>query len=184
MSYSSVARSKWAKILPLSVGQERRDFKHEMWYGGGLGGQRVKNVICKSLNRKPSNSSFSSAWCNDFKNVIFEKNQSPLQGRWGLEVIFEVAEAKFWISSNFHRFSLQNFRRFEFEVVWPQRPQKAELVGFQTMVILDPYDMTFDAVGVFGLAFHLFKSYSSYSASSCPHSYWMPPYVTLYFEQM
>ena len=34
-----------------------------------------------------------------------------------------------------------------------------ELVGFQTMVILDPYGMTFDAVGVFGLAFHLlFKS--------------------------
>ena len=34
-----------------------------------------------------------------------------------------------------------------------------EFVGFQTMVILDPYGMTFDAVGVFGLAFHLsFKS--------------------------
>ena len=30
-----------------------------------------------------------------------------------------------------------------------------ELVGFQTMVILDPYGMTFDAVLVFALAFHL-----------------------------
>ena len=30
-----------------------------------------------------------------------------------------------------------------------------ELVGFQTMVILDPYGMTFDAVGVFGLVFWL-----------------------------
>ena len=30
-----------------------------------------------------------------------------------------------------------------------------ELEGFQTMVILDPYGMPFDAVGVFGLAFHL-----------------------------
>ena len=39
-----------------------------------------------------------------------------------------------------------------------------ELVGFQTMVILDPYGMTFDAVGVFGLVFWLlFKSYSSVS---------------------
>ena len=28
-----------------------------------------------------------------------------------------------------------------------------ELVGFQTMVILDPNGMTFDAVGVFGLDF-------------------------------
>ena len=38
-----------------------------------------------------------------------------------------------------------------------------ELVGFQTMVILDPYGMTFDAVGVFGLAFHLLsKSCSTY----------------------
>ena len=38
-----------------------------------------------------------------------------------------------------------------------------ELVGFQTMVILDPYDMTFDAVGVFGPDFWLlFKSASSY----------------------
>ena len=30
-----------------------------------------------------------------------------------------------------------------------------ELVGFQTMVILDPYGITFGAVGVFGLAFQL-----------------------------
>ena len=38
-----------------------------------------------------------------------------------------------------------------------------ELVGFQTMVILDPIGMTFDAVGVFGLVFwFFFKSGSSY----------------------
>ena len=38
-----------------------------------------------------------------------------------------------------------------------------ELVGFQTMVILDPNGMAFDAVGAFGLVFHLlFKSGSSY----------------------
>ena len=42
-----------------------------------------------------------------------------------------------------------------------------ELVGFQTMLIIDPYGMTFDAVGVFGLAFHLlFKSCSSYYVKS------------------
>ena len=28
-----------------------------------------------------------------------------------------------------------------------------DLVGFQTMMILDPYGMNFDAVGVFGLVF-------------------------------
>ena len=38
-----------------------------------------------------------------------------------------------------------------------------ELVGFQTMVILDPYGINFNAVGVFGLDFQLlFKSGSSY----------------------
>ena len=38
-----------------------------------------------------------------------------------------------------------------------------EFVGFQTMVILDPYGMTFDAVGVFDPALRiLFKSGSSY----------------------
>ena len=30
-----------------------------------------------------------------------------------------------------------------------------ELVGFQTMVIIDPYGMTFDAVGVFCADFYL-----------------------------
>ena len=38
-----------------------------------------------------------------------------------------------------------------------------ELVGFQTMVILDPYGITFNAVSVFGPDFQLlFKSGSSY----------------------
>ena len=41
----------------------------------------------------------------------------------------------------------------------------SKFVGFQTMVILDPNGVTFDAVGVFGLAFQLlFKSDSSYCA--------------------
>ena len=41
-----------------------------------------------------------------------------------------------------------------------------ELVGFQTMVILDPNGMIFDAVGVFGTNFQLLsKSSSSYSGS-------------------
>ena len=34
-----------------------------------------------------------------------------------------------------------------------------ELVGFQTMVMLDPNCMTLDAVGVFGLAFQLLFKY-------------------------
>ena len=50
-------------------------------------------------------------------------------------------------------------------------------VGFQTMVILDPYDMAFDDVGVFGLAFHLlFRSWSTYCAAKIifgnPNTFW------------
>ena len=38
-----------------------------------------------------------------------------------------------------------------------------EFVGFQTMGILVPYGITFDVVGVFGLAFQLlFKYWSTY----------------------
>ena len=35
-----------------------------------------KNGSCKSQNRKLSYSSFFSAWCTDFKNIIFEKIHS------------------------------------------------------------------------------------------------------------
>ena len=35
--------------------------------------KELKNGSCKSQNRKLSYSSFFSAWCTDFKNVIFEK---------------------------------------------------------------------------------------------------------------
>ena len=102
-----------------------------------------------------------------FWKYNFWKNSLGLfRGRWGQEVIFEVTEAKFWISSSFCKFSFRIFVVLDFEVVWPRRPQRprrSELVGFQTMLILDPFDMTFDAVGVFGLAFWLlFKSTSSY----------------------
>ena len=40
---------------------------------GGLEDKGLKTGICKSLTRKPSYSSFFSAWSTDFKNVIFEK---------------------------------------------------------------------------------------------------------------
>ena len=43
-----------------------------------------KTGICKSLNRKPINSSFSSAWCTDLKKVIFEKIH------WATSEVIEV----------------------------------------------------------------------------------------------
>ena len=78
-----------------------------------------------SLTREPSYSSFFSTWSLDFKNVIFEKKSlGPFWGRWCQEVIFEVAKAKFWISSIFYKFSFRIFIVLGFEVVWPRRPQR------------------------------------------------------------
>ena len=45
---------------------------------------------------------------------IWKKSLRTFRGSWGQEVILEVGEAKFWNSSNFHRFSLENFRCFAF----------------------------------------------------------------------
>ena len=41
-----------------------------------------------------------------------------------------------------------------------------ELVGFQTMVILDPYGMTFDAVSILGLAFDLYLNLDHHTVRS------------------
>ena len=89
--------------------------------------KQLKICNFKSLIRKPSYSSFFSSWCTDLKNVIFEKNSlSPFWGCWGQEVIFEVAEAKFWISSSFYKFSFRIFVILDFEVVWPRRPRRPQ----------------------------------------------------------
>ena len=62
-----------------------------------------------------------------FKKCNFWKNSlSHLRGRWGQEVIFEVAEAKFWISSSFNKFWFRIFVVLGFEVVWPQRPRRPQ----------------------------------------------------------
>ena len=72
-----------------------------------------------------------------FQKCYFWKNSlSPFRGRWVQEVIFEVAEAKFWISSSFDRFWFRIFVVLGFEVVWPQqprRPQKGPSEFFQIL---------------------------------------------------
>ena len=62
-----------------------------------------------------------------FKKCNFWKNSlSHFRGRWGQEVIFEVAEAKFWISSSFNKFWFRIFVVLGFKVVWPQRPRRPQ----------------------------------------------------------
>ena len=45
-----------------------------------------------------------------------------------------------------------------------------ELVGFQTMVIRDPNGMTFDAVGVFSLAFQLYLNLAHHTVLQYGHA--------------
>ena len=90
-------------------------------------GHRVKIGNFQSLTRKPSYSSFFSVLCPDLKNVFFGKiHWAPSEILEVAEAIFEVAEAKIWISSIFDEFSFRIFTVLSFEVVWPQRPRRPQ----------------------------------------------------------
>ena len=65
-------------------------------------------------------------WVIFFKNYIFKIIASILPRSLGQEVIFEVTEAKFWISSSFNKFSFRIFIVLGFKVVWPQWPQRPQ----------------------------------------------------------
>ena len=87
----------------------------------------LKTCNFKSLTRKPSYSSFFSVLCPDLKNVFFGKiHWAPSEILVVAEAIFEVAEAKFWISSIFNGFSFRIFVILSFEVVCPQRPRRPQ----------------------------------------------------------
>ena len=85
---------------------------------GGLEDRGLKTGICKSLTRKPSYSSFFSAWSTDFKNVIFEKIHwassevvevkrsfsRSLRPNFGFHLVltsFHLEFSSFWISRLF-----------------------------------------------------------------------------------
>ena len=78
-------------------------------------------------SKKTSYSSFFSVLCPVLKNVFFGKiHWAPSEILEVIEAIFEVAEAKFWISSIFNGFSFRIFVILSFEVVWPQRPRRPQ----------------------------------------------------------
>ena len=66
--------------------------------------------------------------CNFWKESL-----SLFRGRWGQEVIFEVAEAKFWISSSFDKFSFRIFVVLCLKAVWPRCPQNGPRECFQKL---------------------------------------------------
>ena len=95
---------------------------------GGLEDRGLKTGICKSLTRKPSYSSFFSAWSTDFKNVIFEKIHwassevvevkrsfsRSLRPNFGFHLVltsFDLEFSLFWVSRSFDLSDLGDLRR-------------------------------------------------------------------------
>ena len=122
-----ISASSWEKWAIAWLSSQTCKISNFFLLLGGLEDRGLKTGICKSLTRKPNYSSFFSAWSTDFKNVIFEKIQlAHSEVVEVVEVIFEVAEAKFWISSSFYKFSFRIFVILDFEVVWPRRPRRPQ----------------------------------------------------------
>ena len=72
-------------------------------------------------------SSVFSVLCPHLKNVFFGKiHWAHFEILEVAEAIFEVAEAKIWISSIFEEFSFRIFTVLSFKVVWPQRPRRPQ----------------------------------------------------------
>ena len=90
--------------------------------------KELKNGSCKSQNRKLSYSSFFSAWCTDFKNIIFEKIHSASsevievkrlfsrlpRPNFGFHLVltgFDLEFSLFWVSRSFDLSNLGDLRR-------------------------------------------------------------------------
>ena len=89
--------------------------------------RELKTGICKSLIRKPSYSSFFSAWCTDFKNTIFFENHwsssevvevkrsfsRSLRPNFGFHLVFtsfHLEFLSFWVSRLFDLSDLSSLR--------------------------------------------------------------------------
>jgi hypothetical protein len=76
------------------------------------------NTLCSNPStNKQTDTILDRQNCNDRKKHNGKPLPSPFRGPRGQEVIFEVAEAKFWISSIFNEFSFRIFVVLGFEVV-------------------------------------------------------------------
>ena len=90
--------------------------------------ERLENTPFTSLARESSYSSFFSAWCTDFKNVIFEKIHSAtsevveversfsrsLRPNFGFHLVltgFDLEFSSFWVSRSFDLSDLGDLRR-------------------------------------------------------------------------
>jgi hypothetical protein len=123
----TISPSSWEKWAIAQLSSQTFKISNFLLFLGGLGGQRLKTSICKSLTRKPSYSSFFSTWCTDCKNVIFEKNHwapyevievkrsfsRSLRTNFGFHLAFtsfHLEFSMFWVSRLFDLGNLSNLR--------------------------------------------------------------------------
>ena len=84
---------------------------------GGFGGQRVKKLVfVKVWLESRALANFSQLDTVILKCNFWKKSLSTFGGHWGQKVIFEVAEAKFRISSSFYKFSFRSFVVLGFKI--------------------------------------------------------------------
>ena len=113
-----ISASSWGKWAIARISSQTFKIQNFVYFMAASEDRELKTGICKSLNRKPSNSSFFSAWCTDFKNVIFEKihsvfsevievkrsfSRSP-RPNFGFHLVFtsfHLEFSSFWISRSF-----------------------------------------------------------------------------------
>ena len=108
-----ISASSWGKWAIAQISSQTFKIQNFVYFIAASEDRELKTCICKSLSRKPSYSSFFSAWCTDFKNVFFEKilNQNLSK----LDEIQNFASATSKMTS------------------WPQRPRKGLSDFFQKL---------------------------------------------------
>ena len=90
---SKISASSWGKQAIARISSPTFKIQNFVYFMAASEDSGLKTGICNSLNRNPSNSSFFSAWCTDFKNVIFEKIH------WATSEVIEVKRSSrghFW----------------------------------------------------------------------------------------
>ena len=113
-----ISALSWEKCAIARFSSKTNKISNLCYFLAAWEDKELKNGSCKSQNRKLSYSSFFSAWCTDFKNIIFEKihsassevievkrsfSRSP-RPNFGFHLVFSSFHLEFlsfWVSRSF-----------------------------------------------------------------------------------
>ena len=120
-----ISASSWEKLAIARLSSQTLKFHIFCSFLAASEDSELKTALC---NRRPSYSSFFSAWCTDFKNVFFEKiHWAPfevvevkrlfsrsLRPNFGFHLVFtsfRIEFSSFWVSWLFDLGDLGDLRR-------------------------------------------------------------------------